>query len=176
MFNPWQDDNNNLSAYERNRVLMNDGRGRFIDVSHLTTADLDSDSRGVAVGDLNGDGMEDVIVRNVGGGPLVVFENRWPRKHWLRVSLRGVASNRLGLGAKLKLEIAGRTLWRELYPVASYQSQLPSLIHFGLGDATNIERLTIYWPSGAVQALTDLAADKHVRITEGESRLSVISE
>lgn len=169
MFNPWQDDGNNLSAYERNRVLLNAGRGSFVDVSHLTTADLDSDSRGVAAGDFNGDGMEDLMVRNVGGGPLAVFENRWPKTHWLRVSLRGVASNSLGLGAKLKLEAGGHTIWRELYPVSSYQSQLASLVYFGLGDSSRADRLTVYWPSGTTQVLSDLEADRHVRITEGDS-------
>lgn len=176
MFNPWQEDNHNLSAYERNRIFLNADRGRFVEVSYLTTADLDSDSRAVAVGDFNGDGMEDMIVRNVGGGPLVMFENRWPKTHWLRVSLRGVTSNRLGLGAKLKFETKTRTMWRELYPVSSYQSQLPSHVHVGLGDADRVDRLTIYWPSGRVQTIADLPADKHMQVTEDVETPLVISD
>ena len=165
--NPWQADEHNLSSFERNRILLNVGDGRFLDVSHATTADIDSDSRGVAVGDFNGDGMPDLMVRSSGGGPLRAFENRWPKTHWLKVSLRGVQSNRLGIGAKLKLESAGRTLWRELYPIASFLSQLPSLVHFGLGDSERVDRLTVFWPSGETQSFEDLAVDRHLQFTEG---------
>ncbi len=168
--NPWQQDDHNLSSFERNRLLLNAGSGRFLDISHLTSADVDSDSRGVVAGDFTGNGMPDLIVRSVGGGPLKVFQNRWPQKRWLRVSLRGTKSNSLGLGAKLKFEVAGRTLWRELYPHCSYQSQLASEVHVGLGDAVRIDALTIYWPSGTVQELKHIPADQHIEITEGIDR------
>lgn len=169
MENPWDPKGNNLSAYERNRILLNTGQGSFVDISHLTRADLDSDSRGVVAGDFNLDGMEDLIVRNCGGGPVVVLENRFPKTRWLRVSLRGVKSNSLGIGAKLKLEAGGRTLWRELYPGCGYLSQNPSHVHFGLGSAAQVDRLTIYWPSGEDQVLTQLPVDVHLEIREGES-------
>lgn len=168
MESPWESKGNNLSAFERNRILLNTRDGSFVDVSHLTKADLDSDSRSVVAGDFNHDGMEDLIVRNTGGGPLFVFENRFPKKHWLRVSLRGVRSNSLGIGAKLKLEAGPHTLWRELYPGNTFLSQMPSQVCFGLGDATRVDRLTIFWPSGEHQVLEALPVDAHVRVTEGE--------
>ena len=60
----------------------------------------------------------------------------------------------------------GQTLVRELYPVNSFRSQMPSLVHFGLGEATRVDRLTIRWPSGSEQQLTDLAADCHIVVDE----------
>jgi hypothetical protein len=63
--------------------------------------------------------------------------------------------------------VAGKILVRELFPQNSFRSQMPAQVHFGLGDATTIDRLTIRWPSGTVQELTDLAADRHVVIEEG---------
>lgn len=173
MENPWQAGEHNLSAFERNRVLLNvameDGSGRrFVDISHLTAADLDSDSRAVASGDFNGDGMPDLIVRSSGGGPLRIFENRWPKSNWLTISLNGHQSNRMGLGAKIKVEAAGRTMWRELYPVSSYLCQQPSRVDFGLQDANEIERLVVYWPSGKVQEFHGLEANRHWLIDEGD--------
>lgn len=165
--NPWQNGDHNLSAFERNRVLLNLKSDGFADVSHLTSADLEADSRGVTVGDFTGDGMPDLVIRSVGGGPLKIFENKWPKKSWMRVSLRGTKSNAMGLGAKLKFEVGKRTIWRELYPVCSYQSQLPPEVQVGLADDTMVEKLTIFWPSGTVQKFHSVPANRHVRISEG---------
>lgn len=167
MRNPWDNLNENLSAYERNRILWNGGGQRFLDISHQTSADIDSDSRAVAIGDFNQDGMPDVVVQNVGGGPVRVFENHWPQRNWLRVSLRGIRSNRLGLGAKIKLEAGGHVQWREVYPVISYRSQLPAYQLFGLAEIPKLDRLTIYWPSGEVQNVEDVPVNRHIQITEG---------
>ena len=99
----------------------------------------------------------------------MLFENRFPKAHYLTVTLRGTASNRLGIGARLTATVAGRTLYRELYPHNSFRSQMPSRQHFGLGDATRIDRLTIRWPSGTVQTIDDISGDRHVVITEGQT-------
>jgi enediyne biosynthesis protein E4 len=159
----------NLSAYERKRVFLNVQGKDFLDISYLTGADSDGDGRAVVAGDFRNDGRLDLVVRQVGGGPVLLFENQFEKAHYLTVSLRGTASNRLGIGARLTATVAGRDLTRELYPHNSFRSQMPSRVHFGLGDATRIDRLTVRWPSGAVQTLNDLAADRHVVITEGKT-------
>lgn len=166
--NPWDPKGNNLSAYERHRLLLNTGKGAFVDVSHLAGT-IDSDGRSVVAGDINGDGMEDLFVRNCGGGPLFVLENRCPKRRWLSVSLDGVQSNRQGIGARLKFEVGGGAIWRNLYPHNSYNSQAPAMVHVGLGTDTRVDRLTIQWPSGKDQILEGLAADQHIRITEGNN-------
>jgi ASPIC and UnbV/FG-GAP-like repeat len=164
--NPWQRDDHNLSSYERNRLLLNVGDARFVNVSHLTGADLDSDSRSAVAADLDNDGMQDLVVRSVGGGPLRVFHNEWPAQHWLKVSLRGTRSNSLGLGASVRVVAGDLTVARTLYPVAAYQSQAPSQLYFGLADATAIDLVEIQWPSGEVQTLQDVPVDSHVVIHE----------
>jgi hypothetical protein len=94
--NPWAfpQQGKNLSSYERNRVFLNRGSLQFVDISYLTGADSDGDARNAVAADLNGDGMLEVLVRQVGGGSLLVFENRFPRQHYLDISLRGDPSNR----------------------------------------------------------------------------------
>jgi hypothetical protein len=172
----WVDDSwnivregHNLSAYERKRAFLNIQGKAFLDISYLTGADSDGDGRAVVAGDFRNDGRLDLVVRQVGGGPVLLFENQFPKAHYLTVSLRGTASNRFGIGARVNATVQGRELTRELYPHNSFRSQMPSRLHFGIGDATRIDRLTVRWPSGLVQRLDDLAADRHVVITEGKT-------
>jgi enediyne biosynthesis protein E4 len=168
--NPWDiiAQGHNLSAYERKRVFLN-VRGRdFLDVSALTGADGDGDGRCVVAGDFRKNGQLDLVLRQSGGGPLLLYENRFPPRHYLEVSLRGRSSNRLGIGARLTAEVRGQRLIRELNPLNSFRSQMPSLVHFGLGAATRVEQLTIRWPSGRGQRLTNLAADRHITVDEAE--------
>jgi hypothetical protein len=167
--NPFKVSNkHNLSGYERNRTYLNvDGRN-FVDISYITGTDSDGDGRSVVPMDINHDGRQDLVVRQAGGGPIKLYKNEFPQKHWLKVSLRGVQSNRLGIGARLVVTAGERKVVRELYPANTYFSQAPALVHFGLGDAASVDNLTIRWPSGKEQKLGNLAADRHIIIREGE--------
>lgn len=156
----------NLSSYERNRVFLNRGNLQFADISHISGADSEGDGRSAVAADLNGDGRLEVLVRQTGGGSFLVYENRFPQRHWLSVSLRGLKSNRQGIGARLVLEAGGRTQTRELYPANSFRSQSPALVHFGLGTATRAAKLTILWPSGKVQEVRNIPADRNLTIQE----------
>ncbi len=175
--NPWAivSEGHNLSAYERNRTFLNLGGERFADISFLTGTDSDGDGRSVFCADLDRDGMQDLVVRQAGGGPLLLFLNRFPPQHFLEVSLRGTRSNGLGVGARLTAEVGPRHLVREMYPSNTYACQHPCEVHFGLGDATRVDRLTIRWPSGFIQELTGVAADQHLRITEGSLTPALVS-
>jgi hypothetical protein len=168
--NPWDivKNGHNLSCYERNRAYLNVRGRNFVEISHLTGADTDGDSRCAVAADFRNDGRLDVVLRQVGGGPLVLYENQFPRRHYLKVSLRGRPSNRQGIGARLVATVGDRQVVRELYPANSFRSQTPTMVHFGLGDATHVDRLTIRWPSGKVQELTGLVADRHVVIDEAK--------
>jgi hypothetical protein len=174
--NPWDivGHGYNLSGFERNRAFLNLGAARFADISFLTGTDSDGDGRSVFGADLDNDGMQDLVVRQAGGGPLLVFLNKFPQQRFLRVSLRGTKSNSMGVGARLIAEVGGQRIVRELYPANTYMSQQPCEVHFGLGDATQIDRLAIRWPSGLVQELSSVTADRHIRITEGESAVAEI--
>jgi hypothetical protein len=168
--NPWEivAQGYNLSAFERNRAFLNVRGQSFLDISHLTGADSDGDGRAVVAADFRNVGQLDLIVRQAGGGPLLLYENRLPRKNALMVSLRGRASNRQGVGARLVAVVKGQQLVRELFPSNSFYSQSPNVVHFGLGDATAVDRLTIRWPSGKVQELTGLAGNRHIVVDEGK--------
>jgi enediyne biosynthesis protein E4 len=170
--NPWNiiQHGHNLSAYERKRLFLNvagrDGGRDFLDVSALSGADNDGDGRSVVAADFRNNGRLDLLVRQVGGGPVLLYENNFPQRHYLEVTLHGTRSNRQGIGARLTASVRGRVLVRELFPANSYRSQAPCRVHFGLGDADRVEWLNIRWPSGHVQEFKGLAADRHIVIEE----------
>ena len=171
--NPWliTAEGHNLSAYERNRVFLN-GRGEtWFEISALTTADSDGDGRAVVAADLDGDGMEELIVRQSGGGSLLVFGNRFPKAHWLDVSLRGTKSNTQGIGARIVATVGGTKIVRELFPANGFYCQGPAHLHLGLGTSAQVDKLVITWPSGLVQELAGVAADRHVLVTEGKAEI-----
>jgi ASPIC/UnbV protein len=166
--NSWQitQFGHNLSAYERDRTFLNVKGQEFLDISHLTSADNEGDGRAVVAADFRNVGMLDLIVRQAGGGPLVLYENRLPRKNYLMVSLRGHKSNRQGIGARLTAVVNGQPLVRELFPANGFRSQSPSIVHFGLADAAAVDSLTIRWPSGMVQVLKGVRGGRHIIVDE----------
>jgi hypothetical protein len=181
--NPWEivTQGHNLSSFERNRVFMNVRGENFVDVSHLTGADSDGDGRAVVAGDFRNNGQLDLVVRQVGGGAFLMFENNFPKRHYLKVSLRGKAeagktptSNRQGIGSRLVAEVGGRKIVREMYPINSYYSEAPNIVHFGLADDTIVKRLVIRWPSGREQVLENVPGDRHIVVDEGESQFETV--
>src|SRR5436190_10055266 len=116
---PWEifTKGHNLSSYERKRFFLNvpgSIRGRdFLDLSFLSGADNDGDGRSVVAADFRNTGQLDLVVRQAGGGPIILYENQFPPRHYLKVSLRGTKSNRLGIGARLSATVRGRALVRE---------------------------------------------------------------
>jgi hypothetical protein len=174
--NPWDivKEGHNLSAFERTRTFLNLRGQNFLDVSFLSGADNDGDGRCVVAGDFSNNGRLEVVVRKVSGGPLQLYENQFPQRHYLKVTLRGTRSNRQGIGARLVAVAGGQQLVREMYPLNSFRSQMPNVVHFGLGDHDRVERLTIRWPSGAEQVLTDITGDRHIVVEEGKEGAAAI--
>jgi len=173
---PWQivAHGHNLSCYERDRVFLNVKGQDFLEISHLTGADHEGDGRAVVAADFRNVGMQDLLLRQVGGGPLLLFENRLPPRPYLTVSLRGRTSNRQGIGARLTAVAGGQTQTRELFPANGFNSQSPARVHFGLGDADTVDTLTIRWPSGKVQVLKDVKAKRHIVVDEGKDGADAI--
>jgi len=162
--------NHNLSGYERNRTYLNNGNGDFVDISHVTGTDSDGDGRSSVAVDLNHDGRLELIVRQVGGGPLKVFNNNFPQKRWIQVSLRGKESNRHGIGARLVARVGDQQVVREIFPANSYLSQSPATAHFGLGKNDRIDTLTIRWPNGKEQVVKNISTNQHLLIREGDPK------
>ncbi len=124
-------------------------------------------SRGLAVGDLFNDGNVDVVVEDLVGSPMVLRNQGVPGRHWVSLELAGTKSNRLAIGARVKLIAGGMTQTDEIHSGGSYLSQNDLRLHFGLANATKINRVEIRWPSGQMDTLTDLPADQFYSVLEG---------
>ena len=129
-------------------------------------------SRGLAVGDLFNDGNMDVVIENLDGSPTILRNPGIPGRHWVSFELAGTKSNRLAIGARVKIMAGGMTQTDEVHSGGSYLSQNDFRVHFGLGSAATIDTVEIRWPSGAVNQLKDLAADKFYSVLEGKGIVS----
>jgi hypothetical protein len=152
-----------------NSVFRNRGDGRFEDVSRTVGADfqLAGQYRGVAFADFDNDGRLDAVVSSM-NGPARLFRNVTPHPgHWLALKLTGSRSNRDGIGAKVAVTLAGgRKLYNHCTTSVGYASSSEPLVRFGLGDQPAASLIQIYWPSGQVQELHNVAADRVVPVRE----------
>jgi hypothetical protein len=150
---------------ERNLAYRNAGELRFEEVGAAWGLDQLGVSFGAAFGDLDGDGDLDIVYTNYEAG-ATVLRNDSDTGQRLVVELRGTISNRFGAGAHVTVETDSGRQVRQLVLARGYMSSSEPMLHFGLGAATTVRRLTVRWPSGHEQVFSDLAAGQRYMITE----------
>ena len=142
---------------QKNQIFLNRGDGVFDETDFL---EAESPSRGAAFGDVDVD-----VVVNIDEAPSLL-RNDVESGHWLGVVLVGRTSNRDASGARVHVTAGGRTQIKEAHASGSIFSSSDPRVHFGLGDATSVEELSIRWPSGQETTLTDVAADRYLLVVE----------
>jgi len=154
-----------LSGYQRKRLWLNDGLGRFTDVAQVVGARDTYDGRAVALADLGNRGVLDVIVANQ-KGPLLIYRNTVASgRHWIQFELEGTRSNRGAIGAQVELHWKNRKQVQQVTTASGFSAQNQRRLHYGLGDADAVDRVVIHWPSGREQTIERPAIDTlhHVR-------------
>jgi hypothetical protein len=166
-----------------NAMYRNVGGERFDDVTFAGGFGHLQKGHGVAWGDLDNDGDQDVLHQLGGFYPAdafrdVLFENPGPARSWVTLRLEGRRANRFGVGARVAVRTRGPGGERTIHALAGTGGSFGGNSHqleLGLGDAEAIEEVRIRWPgSGAEQRLTSVPIGRVVRIVEGEPRHHVV--
>jgi len=128
--------------------------------------------RGLSVGDYDNDGRVDALVVDSQGAPLLLHNESRRTGHWLCVKLIGTQSNRDGIGAAVTVRTALLAQRRFCHTDGSYLSASDVRVHVGLGAAAVADMITIHWPSGAVDVLRNIPADRQITVREGRAAMT----
>jgi len=158
-------------------VYRNLGGGRFEDVSTQAGPGIaqQKSSRGAAFGDFDNDGDLDVVVMNMGDSPSLLRNDLSSTNHWLQLKLEGTKSNRTAIGAMVRVEAGPTVQTKPVLGQSSYVSQNDFRLHFGLGTATRVDRISVRWPSGINEQFQGTPADGMVLLVEGSGTAKRLS-
>jgi hypothetical protein len=150
-------------------LLRNDGRGRFVNVSDISGDGLKTKvvARGIAFDDLDNDGRIDVVIVSSRRPPVILRNVTENANHWLQLRLRGVKTNRDGVGARVKVRAGDLVQIDEVHSGRGYQSHFGSRLHFGLGKRSRVDRIEVHWIGGGVDVFENIEVDRLLTITEG---------
>jgi hypothetical protein len=153
---------------QKTLLYRNLGNSRFADITALAGPGFEPGrpSRGLAIGDLDGDGRPEIVIVNMNERPTVL-KNIGSRRNAIAVSLAGTRSNRSAVGARCAIEAGGHTQMAEVMSGGSYFSQNSMTLYFGLGSNERVDQIEIRWPSGGTQKWKDIEANRTVQIVEG---------
>ena len=150
-----------------NYLFRNTGDLGFEEVSKAWGLGEPSYSNGAAYADLDNDGDLELVINNV-NSEAFIYQNNF-NGHYLQIKLVGDSYNQQALGSTVRVWYGGKEVVGEVVSSRGFQSASTKRLHFGLGDETRIDSLTIHWPDGAVRKLGSLRADSLYTIRKESS-------
>jgi len=158
---------------QKTLLYRNLGNGRFSDIGEASGPALQTfrPARGMASGDLDGDGNPEVVIVNMSEPPSLL-RNEGSLQHAVVVSLSGTTSNRSAVGARVTIEAGGLRQMDEVRSGGSFYSHSDLALHFGVGRAATLDLLNVRWPNGNIQSWRDLPVDHRLVISEGSQEIN----
>lgn len=165
----------NLSKYlsiipvhkTKSYFYMNQGGLKFTDVSNQWDPSPPEFSNGAAYADLNNDGFLDIVVNNIDAPPFIMKNNGTStrKNNNIRFTLQN-ENNKPALGSKIEIiDNKDNLQVFYLYPSKGFLSSVEPIAHFGLGDATSLKSVKIYWPNGKMQSVADAKINTLNKVT-----------
>ena len=156
-------------------VYQNQRNGSFREVGALTgtAVRVPQVSRGLAVGDLFNRGRLDIVIENLTGGPMILEAMSNPANHWVSFELEGSVTNKLALNARVFVTTGKVRQMLEVRSGGSYLSQSDLRLHFGLGEATRIDKVEVQWMNGKTQVFEGINVDRFYHLKQGGGLLQV---
>ena len=165
-----------FSGRERNCSFLNLRNGKFADISHVSGLDFPDDGRAVARVDWDQDGDLDFWIVNRSGPQIRFLRNDVPQKNnFLVVRLQGRTCNRDAIGARAELYLKGQTapLISTLSAGDGFLAQSSKTLHFGLGDAKEIDKFIVRWPGGKAEEFSGLKINGHYDVTQNSGQATL---
>lgn len=162
---------------ERNQLLAGSNTGVFRDISadNSTFCGTPAVMRGLASGDLNGDGTLDLLGTTIAGAARI-YSTQPGDGHWLNVRLLDSPRPRDAYGAVITLIAGQRKLKRWLNPGSSYLCSNSPIAHFGLGPIDRIDSIEVIWPDATIESFPSIAVDQSLVIKKGEGTAAAQGE
>ena len=162
------------SFHQSRLVYWNYGRGRFHDLSDMAgpgVADKHS-SRGIATADFDNDGTLEIVTVNMHEDPSLLKQFA-PVGNSVVVDAR-LASGRTAIGARIRVEVGGRTQIDEVRSGGFHISQGDTRVHFGIGEAS-AATVTVIWPDGAEVSLDGVRANNRITVRQGKGLVKTVT-
>ena len=166
---------------EPNALFLNQGDGRFVEVTSAAGVGNLGKGHGATFADFDADGDLDLYA-GLGGHydadvwPNSLYRNDGPVGNYLGLQLVGTASNRDAIGARAVAYCGARQVHGQVASGYGFGSSNALALHLGLGQADQVERLEVRWPSGKGQVWEGVPVNRLLRIVEGEANYAIIGE
>lgn len=157
-------------TFKENKIVYkNLGEGKFVEVTSRVGSPVTvlRPSRGTAFGDFDNDGDVDVLISNMNEAPSLLRNDCGVANKWLKVKCTGTKSNRSGIGARVRVVTGGHSQMNEVVSGSSFISQNDLRLHFGLGQATQVDLVEIRWPLGLIESFKNVEANQFLVVREG---------